>query len=246
MSNLKGKVALVTGGSRGIGAAIARRLAADGADVAITYVSNAEAAEKTVSHVKAAGRRAIAIKADSVDANAVTAAVNKTASDLGRLDILVNNAGVYDTKPIDQFSVADFDRLVAVNLRAAYAASQAAVAKMQEGGRIISIGSGLSERMPFPGIAVYGMTKAAVATLMQGLARELGPRKITVNTVHPGSIDTDMNPGDGPYSDIQRQLSALGRFGTADEIAAAVAYLASDEAAFVTGTSLKVDGGFCA
>jgi 3-oxoacyl-[acyl-carrier protein] reductase len=246
MGGLTGKVALVTGGSRGIGAAIAKRLAADGADVAVTYVSSATGAQATVDAIKAIGCRAIAIKADSVDATAVAAAVDKTAAEFGRLDILVNNAGIYDTKPIEQFSVADFDRMVAVNLRAAFAGTKAAVAHMKDGGRVVSIGSGLAERMPFPGVAVYSMTKAAIAALMQGLARELGPRGITVNTVHPGSIDTDMNPADGPYADFQRSLSAVGRYGKADEIAAAVAYLASSEAAFVTGADLKVDGGFCA
>jgi 3-oxoacyl-[acyl-carrier protein] reductase len=246
MGVLTGKVALVTGGSRGIGAAIAKRLAANGADVAITYVSNPVGAEATSGAIKGAGRRAIAIQADSVDAAAVMAAVDRAAADLGRLDILVNNAGIYDTKPIETFSIADFDRSVAVNVRAVFAATKAAVAHMKDGGRIISIGSGLAERMPFPGVAVYAMTKAAVAAMMQGLARELGPRGITVNAFHPGSIDTDMNPGDGPYAEFQRSLSAVGRYGTADEIASAVAYLASPEAAFVTGTSLKVDGGFCA
>ena len=246
MSGLTGKAALVTGGSRGIGAAIARQLAADGADVAVTYVSNPAGAQATVDAIKALGRRAFAVQADAADASAVTAAVEKTAAEFGRFDILVNNAGIYETKPIENFSIADFDRMVAVNVRAAFAATKAAVSHMKDGGRIISIGSGLAERMPFAGVAVYSMTKAAIAALMQGLARELGPRGITVNTVHPGSIDTDMNPGDGPYADFQRSLSAVGRHGKAEEIAAAVAYLASPGAAFVTGTALKVDGGFCA
>jgi 3-oxoacyl-[acyl-carrier protein] reductase len=246
MGGLAGKVALVTGGSRGIGAAIAKRLAADGADVAVTYVSNPAGAQATVAAIQALGRRALAIQADAADASAVAAAVDKTAKELGRLDILVNNAGIYDTKPIENFSIADFDKIVAVNLRAAFAATKAGVAHMKDGGRVVSIGSGLAERMPFPGVAVYSMTKAAIAALMQGLARELGPRGITVNTVHPGSIDTDMNPADGPYADFQRSLSAVGRYGKAEEIAAAVAYLVSPDAAFVTGADLKVDGGFCA
>lgn len=246
MSVLTGKVALVTGGSRGIGAAIARRLASDGADVAITYVSNPSGAQKTVAAVSEMGRRGVAIQADAADAEAVASAVDQTVAALGRLDILVANAGVYDTKPIETFSIADFDRILSVNVRAVFAATKAAVPHMKEGGRIISIGSGLAERMPFPGVAVYSMTKAAVAALMQGFAREFGPKGITVNTVHPGSIDTDMNPADGPYADFQRSLSALNRYGTGEEIAAAVAFLASPDAAFVTGTSLKVDGGFCA
>lgn len=244
--SLNGKVALVTGGSRGIGAAIAKQLAADGADIAITYVSSIKGAEQTLAAVKSLGRRATAVQADSADAAAVMKAVDTIAKDMGRLDILVNNAGIYDTKPIENFSIEDFDKIVAVNVRAVFAATKAAIPHMTDGGRIIAIGSGLAERMPFPGVAAYAMTKAAVAALMQGLARELGPRKITVNVVHPGSIDTDMNPGDGPYSDYQRTLSAVGRYGTGEEIAAAVAYLASPGAAFVTGAALKVDGGFCA
>ncbi len=245
-NNLAGTVALVTGGSRGIGAGIARRLAAEGADVAITYASRADAAHAVVAEIQAAGRRGLAIQADAADATVLTAAVDKVAAEFGRLDILVNNAGVYDTKPIEDFSIEDFDRIVAVNVRAVFVATKAAVPHMRDGGRIISMGSGLAERMPFPGVAAYAMTKAAVAALMQGLARELAGRGITVNTIHPGSIDTDMNPGDGPYADFQRSLSAVGRYGTADDIAGAVAYLAGPDSGFITGAALKVDGGFCA
>jgi 3-oxoacyl-[acyl-carrier protein] reductase len=241
-NNLAGKVALVTGGSRGIGAGIARRLAAEGADVAITYASRADAAHAVVAGIQAAGRRGLAIQADAADAAVLTAAVDKVAAEFGRLDILVNNAGVYDTKPIEDCSIEDFDRIVAVTVRAVFVATKAAVPHMRDGGRIISMGSGLAERMPFPGVAAYAMTKAAVAALMQGLAG----RGITVNTIHPGSIDTDMKPGDGPYADFQRSVSAVGRYGTADDIAGAVAYLAGPDSGFITGAALKVDGGFCA
>ncbi len=244
MSGLAGRVALVTGGSRGIGAAIARRLAMDGADVAITYMSNADAAQATMSAVRAAGRRGLAIQADGGDAPAVMAAVDRTVCELGRIDILVNNAAIYDTKPIEDFSIADFDRIVSVNVRAIFAATKAAVAHMNEGGRIISIGSVLSHCFAIPNTAVYSMTKAAVSALMRGLAHDLGKRKITLNTVNPGATNTDMNPGDGPHSDYQRTLIPLGRYGTPQEVADAVAFLARDEAGYVTGSVLSVDGGF--
>ena len=244
MSKLAGKKALVTGGSRGIGAAIAQRLAEDGADVVITYVSNPAAAATVTAAIQALGCKAHAIQADAADPDRLEAAVNEAACILGGLDILVNNAGIYHTKPLDEFSTAEFDHSVAVNIRAAFVATRTAVAHMKSGGRVISIGSGLADRIPFPGNAVYAMTKAAIATLMQGLARELGPSGITLNTVHPGSIDTDMNPADGAYANMQRAVSAVGHYGKASDIAAAVAYLASPEAGFVTGTRLTVDGGF--
>lgn len=244
MSGLAGKVALVTGGSRGIGAAIARRLAKDGADVAITYMSNAAAAQATVAAVQAAGRRGLVIQADGGDADAVMAAVDRTVRELGRIDILVNNAAMYVTKPIEDFSISDFDRILSVNVRAIFAATKAAAAHMNEGGRIISIGSVLSHCFTIPNTAVYSMTKAAVSALMRGLAHDLGKRKITLNTVNPGATDTDMNPGDGPHSDYQRTLIPLGRYGTPQEVADAVAFLARDEAAYVTGSVLDVDGGF--
>lgn len=244
MSALAGKVALVTGGSRGIGAAIARRLATDGADVAITYASNAAAAQATVGAVQATGRKGFAVQADGGDAAAVMAAVERTVRELGRIDILVNNAAVYDTKPIEDFSIADFDRILSVNVRAIFVATKAAVAHMNDGGRIISIGSVLSHCFTIPNTAVYSMTKAAVSALMRGLAHDLGKRGITLNTVNPGATDTDMNPGDGPYSDYQRTLIPLGRYGTPQEVADAVAFLARKEAAYVTGSVLSVDGGF--
>jgi 3-oxoacyl-[acyl-carrier protein] reductase len=248
MSNrtLSGKVALVTGGSRGIGAAIAKRLAADGAAVAITYSSGQQKAAETVRSIESAGARALAIRADNTDANAVKRAVAETVKTLGRLDVLVNNAGIAVIKPLDQFLLDDFDRSVAVNVRAVFVAAQEAARHMKEGGRIITIGSVNADRMPFTGGGVYAMTKAAVAGLTRGLARDLGPRGITVNTVQPGPVETDMNPATGEFAETLKGLMAIKRYAQGDEIAGMVAYLASPEAAFVTGASLTIDGGFAA
>lgn len=241
---LTGKVALVTGGSRGIGAAIAKRLARDGAAVAITYASAQQRADEVVGAIEAAGGRALAIRADSADAGAVKGAVAEAVRALGRLDVLVNNAGIGRVAPLHEFSLEDFDRMVAVNVRGVFAAIQEASRHMVAGGRIVTIGSVNGDRVPFPGGAVYAMTKAAVAGLTRGLARDLAPRGITVNTVQPGPVDTDMNPADGPRAERTKGLTALGRYGQGDEIASLVAYLASPEAAFVTGASLNIDGGY--
>jgi len=241
---LTGKVALVTGGSRGIGAAIAQRLAADGAAVAITYSSGQQKAEEVVRAIESAGGRAAAIRADATDAAAVRNAVSQTVSTLGGIDILVNNAGVAIMAPIDQFPLEEFDRLTAVNVRAVFVASQEASRHMKEGGRIITIGSTNADRMPFAGGSVYAMSKAAVAGLTRGMARDLGPRGITVNTVQPGPVDTDMNPASGPFAESLKSLMSLNRYATGAEIAAMVAYLSSPEAGFVTGASLTIDGGF--
>ena len=243
---LAGKVALVTGGSRGIGAAIAKRLAADGADIAITYASAQQKADEIARAIESEGRRALALRADSADAGAVKNAVAQTVKTLGRLDVLVNNAGIAVVAPIDQFSLDDFDRMVAVNVRAVFAAVQEASRHMDEGGRIITIGSVNADRMPFEGGSVYAMTKAAVAGLTRGLARDLGPRGITVNNVQPGPVETDMNPAAGPFAESLKSFMALKRYAQADEIAAMVAYLAGPEAGFVTGASLTIDGGFAA
>lgn len=240
---LTGKVALVTGGSRGIGAAIARRLAADGASVVLTYAKSPEKAVEVQKAIEASGGKALAIQADSADAAAVQGAIAKTVETYGRLDVLVNNAGLGLSGPIDQFSLEDFDSLVAVNVRAVFVAIQAAVRHMSEGGRIITIGSCLATRVPFGGISAYSMTKAAVTCMTQALSRELGPRGITINIVQPGPIDTDMNPADGPTADDMRKLGALGRYGRPEEVASMVAYLAGPEAGYVTGTSILVDGG---
>jgi 3-oxoacyl-[acyl-carrier protein] reductase len=243
---LMGKVALVTGGSRGIGAAIATRLARDGAAVALTYANAQQKADEVVRAIEAAGGRALAMRADSADAAAVQSAVAETVRTFGRLDVLVNNAGIAVVAPLDDFSLDDFDRMVAVNVRGVFATIQAASRHMGAGGRIITIGSVNADRMPFTGGGVYAMTKAAVAGLTRGLARDLGPRGITINTVQPGPVDTDMNPADGPFAESMKGMMALGRYGQGDEIAGLVAYLASPDAGFVTGASLTIDGGYAA
>lgn len=245
-SRLSGKRALVTGGSRGIGAAIVRRLAAEGADVAFTYVSRPEQSEETAAAARALGVRALALQADSADAAALQAAVGRAAGELGGIDIVVHNAGVLALAPIESFALDDFDRTVAVNLRAVFVATQAALAHMPNGGRVITIGSCNAERVPFAGGAVYAMSKAALIGLVKGLARDLGARNITVNNVQPGPVATDMNPADGRFAESLHQAMALPRHAEADEIAAMVAYLAGPEAGFVTGASLTIDGGFTA
>lgn len=234
----------MTGGSRGIGAAAALRLALEGADVAVGYVRGKEAAEEVVRAVEARGRRAVALRADAADPGEAAGVVNAAARALGGLDVLVNNAGVGVLGPLETLSLAEVDRVLAVNVRAVFLASQAAAAIMPEGGRIITIGSCLAQRVPGPGGTLYAMSKAALTGLTKALARELGGRGITANVVHPGPIDTDMNPADGPYAGGQAALTALGRFGTAGEVASTVAYLAG--ATFVTGAEFAVDGGHAA
>ncbi|QDQ14477.1 SDR family NAD(P)-dependent oxidoreductase [Streptomyces spectabilis] len=246
MSSLSGKTALVTGGSRGIGAAIALRLAQEGADVAITYVQGEEAAREVVAKIEATGRRGFAIRADAADAGDAAGAVERAADDLGGLDILVNNAGAGVIGPLESLSLADVDRVLAVNVRAAFLASQAAAARLPRGGRIVSIGSCMAKLVPGPGGTLYATSKAALIGLTKALARELGERGVTANLVHPGPIDTDMNPADGPYAAAQAADTALGRYGSAAEVASMVAYLAGDEAAYVTGAELSVDGGHAA
>lgn len=243
MSELAGKRALVTGASRGIGAAIALALAEKGADVAITYERSADKAAEVVRVIEAKGRRGIALQADSADPAAVKRSVDDAATALGGLDILVNNAGIARGGALADMSLADIDALLNVNVRAVVLASQAALGHLREGGRIISIGSCLAERVPFGGVTVYSATKSALLALTRGLARELGPSGITVNLVHPGSTDTDMNPADGELAEGQRALTPLGRFGRPEDVAAAVAFLASPAAGQITGTGLVVDGG---
>ncbi len=245
-TKFNGQVAFINGGSRGIGAATARRLAREGAKVAIGYAASAIAAEALVEEIKAAGGEAFAIKADAADAAALTRAIDSVADRYGRLDILVNSAGVLRLGPLDQFSLEDFDHTVAVNVRAVFVASQAAVKHMKDGGRIINIGSTNAQRMPFEGGAAYAMSKSALVGLVKGMARDLGPRGITVNNVAPGPVDTDMNPADSDFATGLHGLMALKRHGTADEVAAMVSYLAGPEAAFVTGADLLIDGGFAA
>ncbi|WNO71507.1 MULTISPECIES: SDR family NAD(P)-dependent oxidoreductase [unclassified Streptomyces] len=240
------RTALVTGGSRGIGAAIALRLAQEGADVAITYVRSDEAAEEVVRKIEAAGRRGVALRSDAAGTECGASAVSRAADALGRLDILVNNAGVGVLGPVDSLATADVDRVLAVNVRAVFLASQAAAARMERGGRIVSIGSCMTKYVPGPGGTLYAMSKSALTGLTKALARELGPRGITANLIHPGPIDTDMNPSDGPYAPPQKAGTALDRFGTPEEVASLVAYVTSDEASYITGAELAVDGGHAA
>ena len=243
---LKNKRALITGGSRGIGAAIVKRLASVGADVAFTYASSPDHANEIVQAVQALGVQAVAIQADSAEASAVVAAVEQTVEKLGGIDILVNNAGVLAIGAIDDFTLADFDRTLAVNVRAVFVATQAAVKHMKEGGRIINIGSTNAERMPFAGGGVYAMSKSALQGLVQGLSRDLGPRGITINNVQPGPIATDMNPSEGEFAQMLKKQIAVGRYGTVEEVAGLVAYLAGPESGYITGANLMIDGGFSA
>lgn len=247
MSNplpLAGKTALVTGGSRSIGAAIAKRLALDGAAVAITYSASPEKAEAVVAAIRGEGGRALAIRADAGDPNAVRAAVNKTAVEFGGIDVLVNNAGIAINAPIDEVKFEDYERMIAVNVTGVFVATQEALRHMKEGGRIIHIGSSMTQYAAFPTASVYTLTKGAVTGFNRSLARDVGRRGITVNTVHPGPTDTDMNPADGPVSKIVGPGMAIGRYGKSHEIANVVAFLASPGAAFVTGADIVADGGF--
>jgi 3-oxoacyl-[acyl-carrier protein] reductase len=243
MSKLSKKVALVTGGSRGIGAAIAKRLAADGASVAITYTKGADAAAAVVKGIEAAGGKAIAIQADGANPGAVTAAVEKTVATFGGLDILVNNAGTAVPKPFEQTTLEEIDQMFNLNVRGAFVATQAALKHLKSGGRIITIGSCVGERMMTPGLVAYSATKGAVKMFTQGLSREVGSRGITVNNVQPGPIDTDLNPAAGDWAEPQLANTALKRYGHVDEVAALVSFVAGPEAAYITGANLTVDGG---
>jgi 3-oxoacyl-[acyl-carrier protein] reductase len=240
---LSGKRALVTGASRGIGAAIAKALAAAGADVAITYEKSADLAAGVVKDIEAKGRRGVAIKADSADAAAVQASVEKSVEALGGLDILVNNAGILRMGDIKDISLKDIDATLNVNIRAPIVATKAAIPHLKAGGRIISIGSFFAERVPASSLGVYAGSKAALVALTQGLARELGPKGITANVVAPGSINTDMNPAEGPFGPTLKALTATGEYGKTEDIAQAVVFLASADASYVTGAVLTVDGG---
>ena len=244
MSNkLEGKIALITGGSRGIGAAIAKRLAADGANVAITYTKGADAAASIVKEIERAGRKAIAIQADAADAKAVKAAIEKTVATFGRLDVLVNNAGTAIPKKFEETTLEEMDRVIDINVRGTFVATQAALKHMKDGGRIIMIGSSVGERMMTPGLVPYSATKGAVKMFTQGLSREVGNRGITVNNIQPGPIDTDLNPAAGDWAAPQKASTALNRYGSVDDVAALVAFVAGPEASFITGANLTVDGG---
>jgi 3-oxoacyl-[acyl-carrier protein] reductase len=243
-STLDGKVALVTGGGRGIGAAVALRLASQGADVALTFQRDQRSADDVVDRIKALGRRAVAVRADSADPAAVIAAVDRAGGEFGRLDILVNNAGAFLLGPIEQLTLAEFEQTVAVNVRAPFVACQAAVRHMPSGGRIINIGSNVAERAVFPGFALYAMSKTALTGLTKALGRELGGRGITVNLVNPGPTDTDLNPAGGPNADTINGFTALGHYAAPADVAAMVAFLAGPDARYITGATVNVDGGF--
>ncbi|QPP05845.1 SDR family oxidoreductase [Streptomyces bathyalis] len=241
---LYGKAALVTGGSRGIGAAIALRLAADGADVTLTYDRSVAAAEEVAALIEKSGGRVLAVRADCADPAAIRHSVEACVTEFGRLDILVNNAGVGATGPVGTMQLADIDQVLAVNVRGPYLASQAAEPHLADGGRIVNIGSCVGERVVFPGMSLYATSKAALNGLTRALARELGPRGVTVNLVAPGPVDTDMNPADGQGADAQAAFTARGRYGEADDVAATVAHLVGDGGRNITGASIAVDGGF--
>jgi 3-oxoacyl-[acyl-carrier protein] reductase len=243
VGKLEGKIAIVTGGSRGIGAAIAKRLATDGASVAITYSKGADAAVSVVKAIESAGGKAIAIQADAGDADAVRNAIEKTVTTFGRLDVLVNNAGTAIPKTFEETTLDEMDRVIDINLRGTLVATQAALKHMKSGGRIIMIGSSVSERVLTPGLVAYSATKGAVKMFTQGLSREVGSRGITVNNVQPGPIDTDLNPADGDWAVPQKATTALGRYGEVEEVAALVAFVAGPESSYITGANLTVDGG---
>jgi NAD(P)-dependent dehydrogenase (short-subunit alcohol dehydrogenase family) len=246
MTDLAGKAALVTGGSRGIGAAISRHLAHHGADVALTYKTAADRAANVVSNVKESGRRGLAIAADVAQVGAVVDAVERATAELGRLDVLVNSAGIFSYGPVDDVTLEEYENTMAIHVRAVFFATQAAVRHMEQGGRVINIGSSIAVKVPSPGVALYAMSKQALVGLTKGLAHDLGPRGITVNLVHPGPTDTEMNPAAGPRAEDQRALTVLGRYGTADDIAATVVHLAGESGRFITGTTIAVDGGWSA
>jgi 3-oxoacyl-[acyl-carrier protein] reductase len=244
MKRLKNKVVFITGGSRGIGAGIAKRMAAEGADVVITYVNAASQAQQVTDDIKKAGQQALAIPVDNASPDAITAAIDQAMATFGRIDILVNNAGIYIGKPLSEYTLQDFDSSMAVNVRAVFLASQKVAQYMQSGGRIITIGSNMADRVSFPGGTLYAMSKSALIGLTKGLARDLGARGITVNMVQPGPVDTDMNPANAPHADMLRSAMAIPQYGKPEDIAELVTYLASEESRFMTGAALTIDGGF--
>lgn len=243
MKVLKGKTALVTGGSRGMGAAIAQRLAADGANVAITYQSSAERAKEVVATMRDLGVDAVAIQADAAKTNDLQEAVEQVSEAFGEIDILVNNAGVFNVKPLQDFSLEDYEQTMSVNVRSVFVGTQAVLKHMPAGGRVITVGSNLAEHVPMPGCTLYSLSKAALIGFTKALAREAGERDITVNIVHPGSTNTEMNPADGPFSDVQRSLMAIPRYAEPEDIANLVAWIASPVSRSVTGAGFTIDNG---
>src|SRR2546427_8767206 len=243
VSRLANHVALVTGGSRGIGAAIAKRLAAEGASVAVTYAKDASAASAVVNAIEREGGKAIAIRADAANVEAVKGAVERTVATFGRLDVLVNNAGTAIPKTFEETTLQEMDRVIDINVRGALAATQAALKHMKSGGRIIMIGSAVGERVVVPGLVAYSATKGALKMFTQGLSREVGSRGITVNNIQPGPIDTDLNPAAGDWAVPQKAATALDRYGHVEEVAALVAFVAGPESSYITGANLTVDGG---
>lgn len=243
MSEFKNKVAFVTGGSRGMGAAISRRLAEKGANVVLTYNSSESEAYEVLSFIESTGQRGLAIQADNANPEEVKSAVEKTVAEFGRIDILINNAGIFDAKPIEEFTLNDFQKTLDINVRAVFVASQIASTYMTQGGRIISIGSNLAKRALMPGLSLYSLSKAALVGFTKALARDLGSRKITVNIIHPGSTNTAMNPADGEFSDMQRSTMCIPQYAEPLDVANLVAWLSSDEAQCITGSEITIDGG---
>ena len=244
MKRLQNKVVFITGGSRGIGAGIAKRMAEEGADVVITYVHAARQAQQVADAIKQLGQQALAIPADNALPDAVTAAIEKAVAVFGRIDILVNNAGIYIGKPLAEYTLQDVDDTIAVNIRSVFLAAQKAAQYMQPGGRIINIGSNMAERVAFANGTLYAMSKTALIGLTNGLARDLGPQGITVNMVQPGPVDTDMNPANSAHADILRSAMAIPKYGQPEDIAELVTYLASEKSRFMTGAALTIDGGY--
>lgn len=244
MNRLKNKVAFITGGSRGIGAGIAKRMAAEGADVIITYVNNAIQAQAVTDDIKKTGQRALAIACDSASPDAITAAIEQSITAFGRIDILVNNAGIYIGKPLADYTLQDVDNTISINVRAVFLASQTAARYMKNGARIITVGSNMADRVAYANGSLYAMSKSALIGLTKGLARDLGAQGITVNLVQPGPVDTDMNPANSAHADVLRSAMAIPKYGAPDDIASLVAWLAGDESRFMTGAALTIDGGF--
>ncbi|OQP49825.1 oxidoreductase [Niastella yeongjuensis] len=244
MKRFTNKVVFITGGSRGMGAGIAKRMAAEGANVVITYVHAADLANQVVAAINKSGQQALAIQADNASPTAINDAIEKTVATFGGIDILVNNAGMYVGKPLAEYTLADFDKTMSVNVRAVFLASQKAAQYMKAGGRIITIGSNMAERVTFPTGTLYAMSKSALIGLTKGMARDLGSQGITVNLIQPGATDTDMNPANTALADVLRSAMAIPKYGEPEDIAELVAYLASEESRFMTGASLTIDGGF--